>query len=662
MDNRAWTTLPLLWLATSLTAAEGPPFAASPWPQYGGTAAGTRYADVSQITPANVTHLAEAWRFRTGDATGEGVDPASHFKATPVLVDGKLVISTGFNRVVALDPASGEALWQYDPEVNFEVRFSEMYTSRGVSAWQAPATPVTDAATPCTTRIFLGTLDARLIALDGDTGTPCQDFGAKGEVDLSRGVANYRRGEYSVTTPPTVVGDVVVVGSSVGDNGGVRLDRGTVRAFDVRSGRQRWAFDPLPRSEDAPGAQSWVAGTAGDTGAANVWSAMAADPDRDLVFLPTTSPSPDFYGGARLGDGKYANSLVALRASTGELVWARQLVHHDLWDYDLASQPMLIDVTHEGEAVAAVVLATKMGFVFVFDRETGEALHEIQERPVPASGAPGEEAAKTQPFPALRLHPTTPDEFVRWASDDGHRERCDRQLDGVDYRGIFTPPSVDRGALLYPGNFGGANWGSMAYAPSDGLAFVAINRIPTVVRLIPRAQFRAAARKGEMGGVPAQFTAQAGTPYGMARYDVYDRQTGLPCQRGPWSTLVALDPSTGEVRWETPVSRAPGVDPAAAVAKWGYLAAGGPVAVGGGLVFLATPHNYGLAAFEAATGQEVWSTTLPAQPYATPMSYAFGGRQYVVIAAGGTRVDGEGRGDYLLAFALPRVHREATAR
>ncbi|MEM9384936.1 MAG: PQQ-binding-like beta-propeller repeat protein [Pseudomonadota bacterium] len=660
MNDLSRPALLLVLLAISAGAQAGEP-APSPWPQYGGSAAGTRFTEASQITPTNAHALTEAWRVRTGDATGVGEEPVSHFKATPVLVGGKLVVSTGFNRVLALDPGTGEVLWRHDPGVDFRVRYSEMYTSRGVTGWMDPAPPA-QADTACSTRIFLATLDARLIALDGDSGQRCQDFGTEGQVDLSQGVVNFRRGEYSVTTPPTVVGDVVVVGSSVGDNGGVRLDRGTVRAFDVRNGRQRWGFDPLPRAEDAPGARSWAAGTAGDTGAANVWSAMAADPARDLVFLPTTSPSPDFYGGARLGDGKYANSLVALRASTGELVWARQLVHHDLWDYDLASQPMLIDVERDGEAVAAVVLATKMGFVFVFDRETGRALHEVRERPVPASAVPGEQAAKTQPFPAIRLHPTEPDEFVRWAADDGHRERCDRQLDGVQYNGIFTPPSIDRATLLYPGNFGGANWGSMAYMPDERLAFVAVNRVPTVVRLIPRAEFRAAARRGELNGIPAQFTAQAGTPYGMARYDVYDRETGLPCQRGPWSTLVALDPASGAVRWEVPVSKAPGVDAASPAASWGYFAGGGPLAVGGGLVFLATPHNHTLAAFEAATGQQVWASLVPAQPFATPMSYRWNARQYVVVAAGGSGANGEGRGDYLLAFALPKVPQAPTVR
>ncbi len=648
-----------LLAAVFITAVPPAASAASAWPQYGGSAAGTRYADAGQITPDTVPALAEAWRFRTGDATDGGEDPASHFKATPILVAGRLVFSTGFNRVIALDPGTGREVWRFDPGVDFTVRYSEMYTSRGVTSWEDSASEGTGAG-PCSTRIFLATLDARLIALDGRTGRPCEDFGKAGSVDLSRGVKHFRRGEYSVTTPATVVGDVVVVGSSVGDNGGVRLDRGTVRAFDVRSGRQRWAFDPLPRRADAPGAESWTAGTAGETGAANVWSAMAADPARDLVFLPTTSPSPDFYGGARLGDGKYANSLVALRASTGALVWARQLVHHDLWDYDLASQPMLMDVQRDGRQVAAVALATKMGFVFVFDRETGEALHEVRERPVPASSVAGEQAAKTQPFPAIRLHSTSPDAFVRWSFDEGHKQRCDRQLNGVDYQGIFTPPSLE-GTLLYPGNFGGANWGSMAYDPARHTAFVAINRIPTALRLIPRQQFAAAARKGKWNGMDAQFTAQAGTPYGMARYDVYDRETGLPCHRGPWSTLVALDPATGTVRWEIPVSQAPGSDADSPVAGWGYFAAGGPLAVAGGLVFLATPFDRMLVAFDTTTGEQAWSTALPAQPYATPMSYRWNGRQYVVIAAGGDRADGEGRGDYLMAFALPVGEERETA-
>jgi len=362
------------------------------WPHYGGSLAGDRYAAPSAITPESVERLTRAWVYRTGDP--------SSFKATPILVGGKLIASTGANRVFALDPATGREIWTFDPEVRSPGSFSEAFTSRGVAAWQDTAAT----GGLCRTRIFLGTLDARLFALDGDTGLACADFGDDGVVDLSAGIPRYHKRDYSVTSPTTVVGDLVIVGSAVGDNGAVELAPGVVRAYDVRDGSLVWAWDPVPRSDDHPGADSWANVQDNRTGGANVWSVMSADPDRDLVFLPTTSPSPDFYGGKRLGDNAFANSVVALRASTGEFVWGYQTVRHDLWDYDLASQPLLFEhAAADGTKRPAVAQATKTGFVFVLDRATGKPLHPVEERAVPRSDVPGEEAARIQPF-----HRTSP--------------------------------------------------------------------------------------------------------------------------------------------------------------------------------------------------------------------------------------------------------------
>lgn len=377
--------------------AAGNAFSADPsdgWPHYGGSLGGDGYAAPSGITPESVERLARAWVYRTGDAT-DGRGEASKFRATPILVGGKLIASTGFNRVFALDPGTGTELWTFDPKVDRPDRFSEPFTSRGVSAWQ-------DAAAdqgPCRARVFLGTLDARLFALDADTGVPCADLGEGGAVDLSAGIPRYYKRDYSVTSPTTVVGDLVIVGSAVGDNGAGELAPGVVRAYDVRDGTLVWAWDPVPRSDDHPGADSWAKVQGNHTGGANVWSVMSADPGRDLVFLPTTSPSPDFYGGKRLGHNAYANSVVALRASSGEFVWGYQTVRHDLWDYDIASQPLLFEHTSaDGTKRPAVAQATKMGFVFVLDRATGEPLHPVVERLVPPSDVSGEEAARTQPF------------------------------------------------------------------------------------------------------------------------------------------------------------------------------------------------------------------------------------------------------------------------
>ena len=345
--------------------------ASDTWSHYGGSLLGDRYAPNSSINRDTIGTLVEAWRYRSGDSTdGTGYHGrTSNFKATPIVVHDKLVFSTGFNRVMAIDPAAGREIWRFDPEVDFSLSYSEMFTSRGVTA---SVTSRTDDRDLCDNRVFLGTIDARLIALDADTGTPCVEFGQKGTVDLSRGIRNYRKEHYSVTSPPTVVRNVIVVGLAVGDNHGVEVEPGVVRAFDVLTGELVWSWDPIPRNADDPGAESWGKESRKKTGGGNVWSTMAADSARDMVFLPTTSPAPDFYGGERIGDNEYTNSVVALKASTGEFLWGYQVLRHDLWDYDLAAQPLLFDHKDKnGKVRPALAQATKMGFVFVLDRLTG---------------------------------------------------------------------------------------------------------------------------------------------------------------------------------------------------------------------------------------------------------------------------------------------------
>ena len=635
-------------LVALVAAGTGPSASAEGWPHYGGSLGGDRHATPSSITPGNVGRLALAWTYRTGDATdGEDFDGnPSRFRATPILVGDRLIASTGFNRVFALDPATGREIWTYDPGVDFSDTYSEMFTSRGVAAWSGPASDLER----CRERVFLGTLDARLIALDAGAGVPCTDFGKNGQVDLSTGIRGYRKRDYSVTSPPTVVGDLVILGSSIGDNGAARLESGMVRAYDVRDGGLAWSWDPLPRSDDHPGADGWPRARRNRTGGANVWSVMSADPARDLVFLPTTSPSPDFYGGRRPGDNAFANSVVALRASTGEFVWGYQTVRHDLWDYDLAAQPLLFEhASPDGTRRPALAQATKTGFVFVLDRETGEPLHPVEDRAVPRSDVPGEEAAPTQPFPKLRLHATDARPLAFWDFHPEHRAACERLAAGIRYEGIFTPPGLE-GTLVYPGNPGGTNWGSMAYDSGSRIAYLTVSRWPTVLKLVPRRQFRAAAREGTLNGVDAQFTEQDGTPYGMARTDLVHEY--LPCLKGPWSTLAAVDLDAGEVLWERPVGTTPWVDVGSEAARWGYLNKGGQMVTQGGVVFLATTYDSTLRAFDGADGSEVWTRALPADAHSTPMGYRLGGADYVVLTAGGDLSAGEGRGDFVMAFRL----------
>lgn len=625
------------------------------WSHYGGSLAGERYVENSSINADTVSSLELAWKYRTGDSTdGSDYDGnESFFKATPILVGDKLIFSTGFNRVIALDPKTGEEHWRFDPQVDFSDDYSEMFTSRGVASWtnEQPSD-----LTICQVRVFIGTLDARLIALDAQTGELCIDFGRKGTVDLSKGIRKYRKKDYSVTSPPTVIGDLVVVGSSIGDNGAVQLESGVVRAFDVRHGKLVWTWDPIPRDRDAPGIDGWEKRSYLKTGGANVWSIMSADPDRDMIFLPTTSPSPDFYGGERLGDNTHANSVVALKASNGSFLWAYQLVRHDLWDYDLAAQPLLFDhQSEDGSIRPAVAQATKMGFVFVLDRLTGTPLHPVEEVPVPQSDVEGEVNAPTQRFPKLQLHATNIDSFVLWGHSEEHREACERMMTGVRFDGIYTPPSLG-GSLLYPGNPGGTNWGSMALNRNQNIGYLTVNRWPTVVRLIPRRNFSKAENIGTLNGREAQFTEQSGTPYGMARFDLnFDY---IPCVEGPWSTLVAVDLNLGEILWEVPAGTTPWVDLGDEANDWGYLTTGGPLATSGGVVFLATPYDGKFRAYEGSTGRIQWEYELPADAHATPMSYRVGGSEYVVITAGGDVTTGDGRGDYVISFELTALPRE----
>ncbi len=613
------------------------------WEHYGGSLTGTRFSPHQQISPDNVQQLAAAWQFRTGDAAdGSEHKQASSFKATPILFDDLLYVVSGFNRVYALSPDTGELRWRYDPQVNFNRGYSEMFTARGVSAWRGAEEG------HCSSRIFLGTLDARLIALDSRDGKPCKAFGKAGQVHLSQGIRNFRRGEYSLTSPVTVVGSTVITGSSVGDNGGVEIDAGTIRGFDARSGQLIWAFDPVPSDSQVAAATGWQPSQAARTGGGNMWSVASASDKLGLVFVPTTSPAPDFFGGERGGPNNYANSVVALDINSGKVRWHFQTVHHDLWDYDLAAQPALVQLP--GAASPMVLQATKMGHLFALDAVTGNPLFPVTERPVPGSRVPGEQAAISQPFPAdeLVLHPK---ELTLWDHSPAMNAYCSGLLAGRRNEGIFTPPDL-AGTVLYPGNGGGTNWGSMAVDELRGIAVMALNRLPTVVELIPRKDF-ARRRRAEAGGPQGvQFTEQSGTPYGMARYDVYYPELGLPCHEGPWGTWVAVDLKAGKVLWETPSGPFPGAAQHPQARHWGSILSGGPMMTASGLVLGPSPWDRTLMVMASETGKVLSRIALPAEPQATPMSYQYKDKQYLVLTAGGSQAEGKMPGDFVLAYAI----------
>lgn len=619
------------------------------WQFYGGDAGGTRHAASRQITPSNVDQLEIAWTYRTGEL-GVGFLRAEKlsFEATPILVGDTLYVSTPTDIVIALDAATGKFRWRHDPKIPRHLHYAEA-TSRGVAWWSDESA---EANGRCSQRIFIGTLDARLIALDARNGAPCTDFGSSGSVDLAAGARPTERGEYLVTSPPAVYRDLIVTGSAIGDNRGVELERGIVRAFDARTGAQRWSWDPIPKTTAGATTQGWTDESARRTGAANAWSMLSVDAGRGLIFVPTGSASPDFYGGERPGPNNYANSLVALRAETGELVWHRQLIHHDLWDYDLAAQPMLIDFEREGKAIPAVVQATKTGMLFVFDRETGEPVFEIVERPVPASNVPGEVAAPTQPFPAtptLVSHAAiTPQDA--WGLTVIDRARCRDLIGKYRSEGLFTPPSL-QGTILSPSFVGGVNWGSLAFDHERQLILAAVNHVPMVATLVPREQLKP---MRESANYPdSEFAQQTGTPYGMRR-EMLASQLGLPCTAPPWGSLAAVDLRRNAILWQVVLGSTRDSTPWFVPSRTiGMPNMGGPLVTAGGLVFVGAATDNYLRAFDVETGRELWKGRLPAGGQATPMSYESGGRQFVVIAAGGHGGLKTKQGDYLIAFALP---------
>jgi quinoprotein glucose dehydrogenase len=539
---------------------------------------------VVEINAQNLPRLKLAWTLETNAvAPDKRTASIAAFEATPQLAGDTLYVITPFNQVIALDPEAGTERWRYDAKIAANRNYSEA-TARGVT--------VSDG------KLYFGTLDARLIVLDATTGRELW------QTPLDRQISD---GNYQVTSPPVVAAGTVIVGSSIGDNSRADLPRGVVRAFEAATGKLKWTWDPTPP---------------GTTGAANAWAPLSVDAARDIVFIPTGSASPDFFGGLRPGANNHANSVVALRISTGKLVWAFQAVHHDLWDYDVASRPEPVEFNGK----PAVAVLTKLGHYFVLDRLTGKPLLPVEERPVPKSDVEGEAASPTQPFPASGVF--TQQKFTPrpgWCAD---------QFSKFRYEGLFTPPSL-QGTLLFPGNVGGANWGSASYDRERGLLYVAANRLATAVRLIPRAAYDSNERHGEIGERWGQeYASQKGTPYGMARRTFLDPE-GRPCNQEPWGAIAAIEVATGKLRWEAPI----------------LPSLGGPLALNDLVFFGGTLFEAKLRAFSANDGSKLWETDLPYSAHSVPGTYVWKNKRYLVVSAGGHgKVDGSKVGGAVIAY------------
>ncbi len=613
-------------LAAALLAAASPQD--GDWPVYGHDSGGTKYSPLAEINRKNVAKLKVAWTFHTGDMydpKGRG-GKKSAFESTPLFIDGVLYVTTPFGRLIALDPATGAQKWAFDPKTDIAAGFGD-FANRGASTWVDSKSKQR--------RLFVATIDARLFAIDAATGKACDNFGVGGLVDLRQGLRNrpHFKSEYEETSPPAVIGDLVVVGSGIADNVIADAASGEVRAFDARTGTLAWTWDPMPGQR---------------TGAANTWSIISTDPERQLIFMPTGSASPDYYGGERPGNNLYADSLVALDALTGKMVWHFQTVHHDLWDYDIASQPTLFTIERHGKQIPAIAVGSKTGNLFLLNRETGEPLFGVEERPAPASDVPGEKASPTQPFPILPK-PLVPQSLTAenaWGLTEEDRKWCQEMMRGKRAEGIFTPPSVN-GSIIFPGNIGGMAWGGAAFDPEHGLLIVPTNRLAAYIRLIPRDKFRGEAREP---GV--EYAPQIGTPYALARTWLFTPQR-VPCNAPPFGTLAAIDAANGEKKWEVTIGALPWL-PEELGEKLGSPALGGPIVTGGGLVFIGATLDPHLRAFDVETGALLWKAKLPTSARATPMTYRTArGKQYVVIAAGGHDAPNSDQGDALVAFALP---------
>jgi quinoprotein glucose dehydrogenase len=576
------------------------------------------------LTPDTVGGLVQAWSYDTREST-EPVAPWRRkpaFEATPVYAEGRLYLSTPGGLVIALDAETGAEAWRVDLAVDRSLNYGD-FANRGVAV--------------TADRIYAGTSDARLACLMRADGTPCAGFGTRGQIALDHGLRRPPKwkGEWSLTSPPVVYRDLVIVGSSIADNSRLDMTSGEVRAFDATSGVLRWTFHPLPADSPA--------------GGANTWSRLTLDEANGLVYLPIGSASPDYFGGNRPGDNAHANSVVALKAATGEVVWAFQTVHHDVWDYDVASPPLLFP----GRRGPSVAVGSKTGHLFLFDRISGAPHFPIVERPVPQSDVPEERSAPTQPFPSkpaslVRQQVTEADV---WGATPAEREACLATFRRLRYDGVFTPPSL-KGSLHLPGSIGGLHWGGMAWDETHRLVIAPVNRLAGIIKLIPRAEFTAARRDAGR----AQVTEQDGTPYAMSR-QFFMSPEGRPCLAPPWGELVAVRVDTGEIAWRSVLGdmrdllHAP---PAALPVSPGSPALGGPAIAPGGVLFIGATIDPFLRAFATADGRELWKTRLPTSARATPLVYTTpSGREMVAIVAGGHDTPLSKPGTTLHVFALP---------
>jgi len=616
------------------------------WPVYGNTLAGTRFSPLTQLTADNVDQLEPVWTYRTG-VVQEGV--SSPPQATPLMVNNTLYLCTQTDIVIALDPETGTERWRFDPQVD-ATGSSAITTCRGVAYFKAESAP------DCPERIISATFDGRLIAVDSTSGEPCQSFGNGGMVDLKKGMGEIDPGFYYVSSAPTIVRGQVILGGFVVDNIRVGEPSGVIRAFDAVSGGFSWAWDlgrPGEYGEPEPG-ESYTRGTP------NSWAPMSGDEQLGLVYLPTGNATPDLWGGHRSEEmDRYSSSVVALNAETGEPRWHFQTVHHDLWDYDVASQPTLIDVEVDGETVPALLQATKQGQVFMLDRRTGDLLADVEERTVSHDATPGDWMSPTQPFstelPVFSGDPL--EEKDMWGTTPFDQLWCRIHFRQMRYEGVFTPIGADKMTLVYPGLAGGMNWGGVSVDPEHGVMLVNSLHVGSRVRLIPR-ELLDDSNGSEQKTNLVVGAPQEGTPFAV-HWDLFVSPLGVPCNEPPYGVMSAVDLNSRKLLWSVRLGTGRDSGPRATglglPIRMGVPNLGGSVTTRGGLVFIGATHEKAIRAFDVRSGDELWKARLPTAAMATPMTYVSpsSGRQFIVTVAGGHRALLSPVGDYVLAFAIP---------
>ncbi|WP_422732312.1 pyrroloquinoline quinone-dependent dehydrogenase [Leclercia pneumoniae] len=609
------------------------------WDSFHGQLNAQKYSPLKQITAENVGKLTKVWEFHTGDVSdGKGDTPATVWSATPIFANDTLYIGTPFDRLIALDPGTGKEKWHYDTKSPRKALTQPVLKNRGVSYWQAK-NPVAGEA--CQKIVYMGTVDGKLYAIDADSGKPCSNFADNGMLDVNQWNTVNAKFPLSILQPPTVVGDHLIVGWAGKDWAYAEAPPGSVFSINARTGEREWTFDAIP------------ADIRKRTGTANVWTHMSADEANGLVYLPVSSPSPNYWGGNRTKPIPLGTSTTALDINTGKVVWSRQWVHHDVWDYDINSAPTLMDITVDGKQIPALIQATKQGFLFVVNRLTGEDVWPIEERPVPQGdgSVQGEVLSPTQPFPTkpAPLLDQSKKPAIWKLADIVGAGQCSRLWDNLTYEGMYTPPTTKgEGALTYPDSAGGVQWGGVAFDPHKQIAIVNTSHIVQYVKLYSREDYDKADKSA---GNESGFAPQEGAPYGL-RLMVANNWLGMPCWEPPFGEIVALDMHTGDVKWRRPVGASQQYG-FFMPESWGSPTIGGPAVTAGGVVFIGASMDAKVRAYSVESGDELWSDQVEAPAVANPSVYEYKGRQYVAFVAGGNTILKDQVGDQVVVYALP---------